>query len=320
MYYFIINPNSQSGKSMKLWKKIKKEMPECRYVFTRYPGHMTTIVNRLTRSKTAKHLIIVGGDGSFNEAVNGLQNSHLHKLTFFPAGSGNDLARSLHLPSDPKQLYSLLNQCQNNDMMKPIDLGQVTVGKKESSHSEKKRTRTFAVSSGIGFDAAICQKLGTSSWKKRFNQFHLGKLAYLFTGIRLLLSWKPKKACLWIDQETSPVVLNRFLFLSAHIQPYEGGGFPFCPDADCHDRKLDLCVVSGLPVYKVFRLIPLAKFGRHINEPGVQIIRCHQARLVLEEPLYLHTDGEVIGKEKSVGFTVSPDQYQMGFTDPKALS
>lgn len=320
MYYFIINPKSQSGKSLELWKQMKQELetkkavcsyvksvahvgisqtiskeyqkmsPEYRYVYSRYPGHITEIMKRLTASLQPKHIIVIGGDGSFNEAVNGLRNRHIHTLTFFPAGSANDLSRSLGLPKTSSELLSRILPKSNAEKI-PLDMGTVSF----SRNGETKRRR-FAVSSGIGFDAAICHEMNTSRIKEFFNQLHIGTIAYLITGIKQLFCWKPQKAFVWIDDAKKPFSLERFLFMSCHIHPYEGGGFPFCPKADYQDGKLDLCIVSGLPLRRVFPLIPLAKQGRHIGEDGVLNLRCKKVRIMLEQPVFVHTDGETPAK------------------------
>lgn len=333
MYYFIINPKSQSGKSLELWKEIKQELetkkaicsyvksvaqvgisqtiskeyqkmsPEYRYVYTRYPGHMTEIVKRLTSSFQPKHIIIIGGDGSFNEAVNGLCNSHIHKLSFFPAGSANDLSKSLALPKNAALLLARI--LENPDASgAQMDIGTVSFFQKG-----RQRKRCFAVSSGVGFDAAICKNIHTSRMKKLFNHMHIGKITYLIVGIKQLFCWKPQRAFLWIDDDKKPFLLERFLFLSAHIHPYEGGGFPFCPRADYQDGKLDLCIVSGLPFRKIFPLIPLAKQGRHVGENGVLNLRCKKARIKLEHPVFVHTDGEIPAKSREFTFKVNDTGY-----------
>lgn len=326
MYYFIVNPKSQSGKSMELWRAIKKELDsktcvrsyvksiahvsisqtfseeytECpleyRYVYSRYPGHITEIVKRLTKSQDPKHLIILGGDGSFNEAINGLQNSDIHKLSVLPCGSGNDLGRSLHFPDNPSdRLSMIMDQAGLPDTS--MDLGKIRFSQED--HTEEK---LFAVSSGIGFDASICEEINTSPIKSFFNRFHLGKLAYLMVGLKQLLTWKPQKALVWIDDEPEPYSLENFLFLSAHIHPFEGGGFPFCPNADYQDGYLDLCIVSDISRFQALFLIPLAKQGRHIGKPGILSLRCKKARIELEVPLPVHTDGETPCRSKTLEF------------------
>lgn len=335
MYYFIINPKSKSGQAMDLWRNIKKELEikksihsyvksisriglshtsgeeyrhhsmDYRYVFTRYPGHITEIMKRLTASKKPKHIVIIGGDGSFNEAINGLKNPYLHRISFLPSGSGNDLARSLNLPDQPKKLLAKILDAEKNNTIS-LDLGSSCF-----YQNGKRKNRLFAISSGIGFDAAICEDINQSRLKKLLNQLHIGKLAYPLIGIKQLFLWKPQQALLYIDEKQEPMILNRFLFLSAHIHPSEGGGFPFCPDADYQDGLLDLCVVSDITRGKALTLIPLAKQGRHVGQPGIQIIRCKKARIELEYPVPVHTDGEVSCHSKVLDISTYPEKIHI---------
>lgn len=288
--YFILNPKSQSGKSLRIWKKLKKNINiPYKYFYTRYPGHLSQIVQKLTSSKQSRHICIIGGDGSFNETINGIQNPKRHSFTFIPAGSGNDLCRSLKHSGIFKENSRIA-----------IDSGMVQYNE---------ASRRFAVSCGIGFDAAICHDLEHSSLKKQMNTLHIGALAYLISGLKHIFLWKPQNAILWTDASPHPVYLKDFFFLSAHIHPFEGGGFPFSPSADFQDDMLDLCVVSGLSRFRILPLIPLAKLGLHIKCPGVTTIRCKKAQLTLQTPLPVHTDGEPLGTHKKIMISSSEKYY-----------
>lgn len=305
MHYFIINPNAQSGKAVEHWEKIRKicheRNIEYRYVYTKYPGQMTEIVHRHTANRNPKHIYVLGGDGSFNEAVNGLQNPDVHTITFLPAGSGNDLARGLGFPGNPSEFFDQLTK--NDDYEeKTIDLGAAYFTEK----GEPKK-HLFAVSSGFGFDADITKGTNRSPLKKILNRIGLGKLTYLIIGIKSLFAWKPQEARLWIDDAQEPIILPKFLFMATHVHPYEGGGFPFCPDAENGDGLIDLCIVNGLGLPRIFPLIPLAKFGKHKGCKGVILTKCKKARIQVDTPVSFHTDGEV--HEDQTELTYMSNEY-----------
>ncbi len=309
MHYFIINPNAQSGKAVEHWEKIKKICEErnieYRYVFSKYPGQVTDIVRRHTANRNPKHIYVMGGDGSFNEAVNGLQNPDVHSITFLPSGSGNDLARGLGLPGDPAELFSQLIESPDY-VEKTIDLGAATYMDK----GEQKK-HLFAVSSGFGFDADITKGTNRSPLKKILNKIGLGKLTYLIIGVKSLFSWKPQEAKLWVDDAEEPVILPRFLFMATHVHPYEGGGFPFCPDATNDDGLIDLCIVTGLHLPQIFPLIPLAKFAKHKGKKGVLLIQCKKARIQVERPVSFHTDGEVHPDQTELTVAINDYGYRL---------
>lgn len=310
MYYFIINPKARSGKAADIWREIKalcdKNEIQYRYVYTNYAGQMTDIMKRLTASGEPKHIVILGGDGSFNEAVNGLLNPDIHKLTFLPAGSGNDLSRGLELTKEPLELFQQMVEEDAGEELQEryIDLGSVTYRQKG-----EERERLFSVSCGLGFDAGICKEANTSRLKKILNKIHLGKFSYVIIGVKQLFTWKPQPALLWVDDAQEPMRLERFLFMSAHVNPYEGGGYPFCPEAKNDDGYLDLCVAAGLRLPSLFPLVLLSKCGKHVGKKGIQIIRCKKVRIQVEEALAFHTDGEVHEDQREIAICSNATGY-----------
>ena len=82
MYTFIINPHSRSGKGLQIWNKLQPliDAKKITYTshFTNYQGHATKIVSNLTADKQEHTLIILGGDGTINEILNGIH--HFDKL------------------------------------------------------------------------------------------------------------------------------------------------------------------------------------------------------------------------------------------------
>ena len=122
-----------------------------------------------------------------------------------------------------------------------------------------------------------------------------------------LFAWEPQEALLWVDDAKEPLRFPKFLFMATHVHPYEGGGFPFCPDASNGDGLIDLCIVNGLDIPKLLSLIPLAKFGKHVGKKGVTMIKCKKARIQVAHPVAFHTDGE--SHEDQTEVTVSNNEY-----------
>ena len=97
----------------------------------------------------------------------------------------------------------------------------------------------FAISCGIGFDAAVCHEINRSPLKKFMNRIHLGKFAYLLIGLKQLLLLPP--VGISIETENGEKHFYEKVFLTAVMNhKYEGGGFRFCPEADSHDGFLDV--------------------------------------------------------------------------------
>ena len=120
MYYIIVNPASKSGKGLKIWSQIEpvliEKKIEYKLYFSKKIGHVSRLVRKLSASLAdgapdfILKLIILGGDGTLNEAIQGISDFNRVHLGYIPTGSSNDLARDLHLPKDPvKILESILS-------------------------------------------------------------------------------------------------------------------------------------------------------------------------------------------------------------------
>ena len=102
MYYFIVNPNSGGGKGFRVWRKMESVLSrscvEYEAYFTHGAGDARIVAGELTEgSRDPRVIVVAGGDGTLNEAVDGLCFNGPVTLGFIPAGSGNDFARSLRL-------------------------------------------------------------------------------------------------------------------------------------------------------------------------------------------------------------------------------
>ena len=291
MYYFIVNPHSRSGRARTLWQSLKQTLEQKKVSYnaylTEYPGHAISIAARLTdpaqSDPESKIIVVVGGDGTLNEVLNGLCLSCPFTLGYIPTGSGNDFARSLKLPKNPQKA---LEHILKPKYLRYLDYGILSYGKNGELH------RRFFVSSGMGYDANVCQGLLNSRAKRILNQIYLGKFSYLLIGAFQLLSLKPADGKLLING-VQPIAVKNLSFASFHIHPFEGGGFLFAPQASPEDGQLELCVVSGISRLRLIPVLLSALLGgRHRRMKGVHIYRCKEASLSVARPACLHTDGE----------------------------
>ena len=310
MYYFIMNPKSKSGKSIAIWKQIEQELNtkqiNYRAIYTRYQGHATKLANHLCRSKKPKTIIVLGGDGTLSEVIQGISVPCPHTIGYIPTGSGNDFAKSMGLKSSP--LIALSNLLTNQSIQE-IDYGTVTFSNEIS--------RRFIVSCGIGFDAAICQKSIHSPIKRLLNRIHLGSLSYLMIGIPTIFSHKSCNGTLVLDNKKK-IPLNNLFFASIHIHPFEGGGFAFCPDANFTDGALDICVVEAKWIPKRILILLCSLLKKHTACPGVHIYRCQKATFFLDHPLDFHMDGECpTSPISSLTVSSSPNDHYLFLSSKK---
>lgn len=313
MYHIIINPVSRSGRGLKIWKHdvepvLHAEGVHYRSYFSRAAGDIIRIVSDITASANERplRLIILGGDGTVNEAMQGIKDTSDVILGYIPTGSSNDLARDLAIPKEPAEALRLI---LHEGKAFPMDLATVTY--------DDGTKRRFVVSCGIGFDAAVCEEALHSNMKKFFNKIGLGKLTYLGIALKQLITAKSAQCTITLDDATS-VKIKRLLFVTCMLHRYEGGGFMFCPDADAADGYLNLCAVGDSPKPLLLLALPPAFKGKHYFMKGVTPYCAKKVRIETSIPYWLHTDGEVW--RKTTAFTVTCEHHAIQMIKKERVS
>lgn len=315
MYYIIINPASRSGRGLRLWADIEpmiktKEIPYKAF-FSKETGHVSKIVKDISDSVLSQDseqilkLIVLGGDGTINEALQGITDFDRTQLGYIPTGSSNDLARDLKMGSDPGAVLDRILSCREPFLM---DVGCLTYKDPEG----KDQIRYYAGSCGIGYDAAVCEESLTSKFKIIFNKIGLGKLTYLAIALKQLLTTK-KVSCTFTLDNNEVITLPKFFFVAFMQHQYEGGGFMFCPGADYQDGILDICAVGNVPKWKVLIALPTAFKGKHYFFKGVDSYHSSSIHLEASAPLWVHTDGEVVTKTEALTATCLKQKLQLLF-------
>lgn len=305
MYSFIVNPNAKGGQGAKIWRRLEKQLAylkiEYQVFMTEGAGDAGAFAAALTRKcKEPKSIIIVGGDGTVNETIDGLDLDGPITLGYIPAGSGNDLARSLRLSKNPLRC---LKKVITSKRDRWLDYGVISYG-------EQLVHRRFAVSAGIGLDAAVCQEILKSKTRRLLSKIHLEKLSYALVGLKQLLFTWPVKGYLILDG-VQKVEFNHIYFISAHIHPFEGGGFRFAPDANPCDGKLTLCVVHHGKKRKLIPVLLDAFLRRRIKRRGLRNYVCSEVEIHMERPMAVHADGEDCLAQKDIHIRCIPQKLRM---------
>ncbi len=288
MYHFIINPKSSSGKGIRHWWTVKDELDRQNIAytadFTKQVGHATELASKIClEHEGVKNIVVLGGDGTLNEVINGIDKFDDVILGYIPSGSSNDLARSLKIPKKP--LKSLAN------ILKPNRFIYLDYGEMDFKDNDIK-PRKFGCSSGVGYDAGVCEEVQGSVLKKKLNSFGAGKFVYLAIAIKQLFSTKLQDATIIIDNIKTEKY-KKVLLVSNMIHKFQGGGLKMAPDADPTDGKLSICLVHGLPRAILILVFPTILFGKHIHFKGVETFHCSSIEIILDRKFAVHTDGEV---------------------------
>lgn len=295
MYHIIVNPNARSGRGRKNWETIRHILDdqnvEYDVHFSEKRGDTVQYTRELYERYSPLNLIVLGGDGTLNEVIQGISSFENVTISTIPIGSSNDLALALGISFNPEEaILHLLNK----PTVLYMDLGTV--------HYENSLTREgsmvipdrrFLVSTGVGYDAAVCQEALASGIKNLLNRLRLGKLSYLLICLKQLLAFKYSECELTFEDRDETIKIDKLVFMGGMNNKYEGGGFMFAPEASNHDGLLDLCVVSDLSKTAILRLLPTALHGEHLGHDGINLYRTNSYTVRTSSPVWVHTDGEV---------------------------
>jgi len=318
MYHIIVNPLSKSGKGKKYWElllPILKETDTAYNVyFTENEGHATKIVKSIvaTNEKPLSFLAL-GGDGTLNEVIQGIDDFENTHIGYIPTGSSNDFARDLEMYTSPvKNLKRILSI----NTPTSYDLGELTIldGKKRITDELIAKTNPvkflFSVSSDIGFGAAVCEKALESKIKKVLNKLGLGKLTYAGIALSQIIHAPKASLKITIDNEKK-IDVSSFFLIGAFIHRFQGGGMMFAPAANPTDGLFDVCLAKNLTTLRTLRLLPTIFSGKHIRFPEIEIFKCKTVELETSRYLWVHTDGEVYYKAKHIRLTSLPAKLKL---------
>lgn len=310
MYYFIVNISGGSGKVKKTWIQVRDELNKREIQYkafrTKSPKHAKTLAGKISELEDNDiHLVVIGGDGTINEVINGIRNFDRITFSVIPSGSGNDFARGLGISKDPVEALDRILDPKGGT--KKIDLGCLTLAG---------RKRLFGISSGIGLDAIVCKKALNSKIKKVLNKFNMGSLTYLILTVISLFSMR------YIDTEIEiydaeddeadglkkdnnlvlkdKLILNKMIFSAFMNVKAEGGGVPMAPDALYDDGKLSLCIASNISKLNAFVKLPMLVMAKQEKIKGFDLIDAKKVIVKIKEPAVVHVDGEYVGDEKEV--------------------
>lgn len=270
--FFIINPCSGRGYGNKAWEDIKSQaaklLPDLEAAYTKGPGH-AALLAREAVERGMDVIIIVGGDGTIHEAVNGVTGYNI-LLGIIPAGTGNDLAKVLGIPLD---LFKALNIILKGKR-KRIDLGLVD-------------GQIFINMGGLGFDATVAHRVNS-------NRLIKGKAAYFLAIIRTIMDYKAVKVQITLDNKTWE---ENITLIAVGNGEYVGGGVRMFPQAKLNDGLLDICIIKETSKLDMLLTLPAIYKGRHADHPKVSFYQGKEvaiSKVNKEKHIYAHADGQEI--------------------------
>tara|TARA_Y100000590_G_scaffold29440_1_gene32867 strand:- start:110 stop:997 length:888 start_codon:yes stop_codon:yes gene_type:complete len=271
-YYIIYNPVSSSGKSHKIFNKFSTYLNQQSIPFqsikSEYKGHIQKICQSID---IYNYVIIIGGDGTIHEAINGLMlNPNLEQMTigFLPGGTGNSFLHDLNAETYSKAISKLITP-----KIKKIDVLKLEL-KNEVAYS-------FNI---VGW--GLVSDINILSEKLRF----LGAARYTIASIYYIFRKKLRKATIIIDGQ---VRKDNYLFIMCLNTIHTGKGMKAAPNAKLDDGLLDIILLdSKISIIGLLFLLPKIFTGKHIESKYIDYL---QAKSLSIKPLIdeiLNIDGE----------------------------
>lgn len=295
--------SSVTARSMVVIRKAFSADHDVTMVETSRRGHATRLA--LGAANDGYDVVVVmGGDGTLNEAANGLVGTDT-ALATLPGGSTNVFARTIGLPNDPIEATSELIDALAADSIRPAGVGSVN-------------GRYFLFHTGIGFDAAVVEQVERRSSFKRYAGHPLFVYAGFATWFRHYDHSRPRMAVRLPD---GTVVDDGYLSIVLNTSPYTylgNRGLDLAPEATL-DNGLSLLTVRTMDFAKTLALVAsgigsgkLLRSSRHAlvaHDLGSIDVTGHG-------PVPYQVDGDFLGNADELTFRHRPDGIRLVVPGP----
>ena len=275
---FIINPASGTKSKLDYGDRIveffKDRDYEIQIEFTKKSGDATQIAKQFSE-QLFDTVAVIGGDGTINEAVNGMGKGV--SMAIIPNGSGNGLARHLCIPLKFNEALELIN-----------------TGIKQSIDVMDINGRISANVSGVGFDALVAHKF--QNLQKR------GLVSYIRIVVNEFATFRAQNYELIVDGK--PMNREAYLISFANSSQF-GNNALISPSASVMDGEFDLCVIKPFPKISSPVIVKKLLTGTLDKGKYLEVIRAKTLSLRQESDIY-HLDGDAVKGHKELEIKLIP--------------
>ncbi len=282
----VVNPAAGGGKAGKDWEKIEKLLDSYGFlyeaVFTNRRLHAMVLSRRCVESGYSR-IIVVGGDGTMNEVINGVFAQKRIPtdevmLGMISVGTGNDWGKMFNIPSDYEEaVKTILHQKTFIQ-----DAGLVTYYK----HNQTWK-RYFINIAGMGFGAKVVLR---SNRLKEKGKSSPGM--YLMTLFTSLMGYRSIKAEIAIDGNS---FMRKVFSMNVGIGKYNGGGMIQVPDAIADDGLYSITIIKKMGKIRIIANIQKLYNGKITRHRRVEAYTGKTIQIDSPRTLLLETDGETLG-------------------------
>lgn len=287
----ISNPNAGRGgerrerEVARFCQQLKESGVEVEVLTTTAPNDAAHMAARAV-AEGAREVIVSGGDGTINEALQGLVGKDV-RLGIWPRGTANVLARELKIPLNLKGAAQVIARGRVSN----VHVGCATV-------EDTGEQRYFFLMAGVGLDASVVRHV-RPKLKRR-----VGEAAFWYAGLGHLAHWEPVSFKVWIDGQSFPAT-----FAAIGNAAHYGGNLAITPRAALDQPEFEVCLVDSQSRLHFLRLLSHAmRGGASERARGVRFIRTTRTRV--EGNALVQVDGELLG-QLPMTFEVAPNAVEI---------
>lgn len=276
----IVNPISGRTSKHKVVSTISSCIDTAKYDvtirFTSYAGHATKIAEKAVRDGVDV-VVAVGGDGTVNEVARALVRTNT-ALGIIPCGSGNGLARHLHIPMNIRKAVDIINK----GLVDTIDTMTVN-------------GRPCFCTAGVGYDAQVSAEYAKE--KRR------GLITYVKKAISGWFRYEPQE---YIIETDNQVLIRKAVAITCANANQWGNEFHVAPKASLKDGLVDVIIIHPIKFRNALAM-PMQILGYSFDRnPDIETIKTPELVIRSKESDPIHIDGDVVATEKDINVSISP--------------
>jgi YegS/Rv2252/BmrU family lipid kinase len=269
---FLVNPASGNGATGKRWPALQRRAAELgltgEAILSQRPGHLADAA----RDAGDALLVVVGGDGTMNEVVNGVAGTQA-EVAVLPNGTGQDFGRTYGIPT---RFDDAVHVALHGDT-RTVDAGRVDYAG---------GTRYFANVSSVGMSGAVAERANRTS--KALG----GRATFFYVLTRVFLAWQNTEVTVTLDDGERRGRMHDVIVANG---VWHGGGMKLAPDARPDDGLFDVVLIGDVSKADFATTAPKLYKGGHVSHPKVEIVRSARVTVDGAEPLPIEADGEQLG-------------------------
>jgi diacylglycerol kinase (ATP) len=298
---FLVNPASAGGSTGRRWPEIAHRAAALGLagdaLISEEAGHLASLAEEALAGG-ATRLVVVGGDGSVNEVVNGVAERGGFELAVIPRGTGWDFVRTHGISRDLDAAVDVAL----NGTVREVDLGLVSF----RTWAGAEGRAYFANVASAGISGAIAQRANEAS--KALG----GKISYYWATLAVFTRWQTGEMRVSVDDEIRG---GRMIDVIVANGRYLGGGMMMCPEAEPDDGLFDALVIGDVTKRDLLFVLPKTYRGKHLPHPRLELLRGRVITVDADEPLPIELDGEQPGTTPA-RFEVVPRALRLRVPQP----